>query len=148
MRTQVYHDAEDDSDHHHDHVADRRMKDRSSMGRDATAGNLSTDVPGRLEAERFDQLLKAGGVRIERIVSTGQSTPAGEWLDQAWDEWVLLVSGAAEILLKEEDAPRPLKPGDYLFIPAHVRHRVTWTTSDPTIWLAIHIERPVRETAF
>lgn len=123
------------------------------MGRDTTvqpvtAGSLLADVPNRLEAERFDQLLKVGDVRIERIVSTGQSTPAGEWLDQAWDEWVLLVSGAAEILLKEEDAPRPLKPGDYLFIPAHVRHRVTWTTSDPTIWLAIHIERPVRETAF
>ena len=123
------------------------------MGRDTkvqpvTAGSLLADVPNRLEAERFDQLLKVGDVRIERIVSTGQSTPAGEWLDQAWDEWVLLVSGAAEILLKEEDAPRPLKPSDYLFIPAHVRHRVTWTTSDPTIWLAIHIERPVRETAF
>lgn len=124
------------------------------MGRDTTvqpvtAGSLLADVPNRLEAERFDQLLKVGDVRIERIVSTGQSTPAGEWLDQAWDEWVLLVSGAAEILLKEEDAPRPLKPGDYLFIPAHVRHRVTWTTPDqPTIWLAIHIERPVRETAF
>jgi cupin 2 domain-containing protein len=105
------------------------------------AGTLSADVPDQLEAERFDQLLAVGNVRIERIVSTGQATPPGEWFDQAWDEWVLVIRGAAEILLADEDAPRVLKPSDYLFIPAHVRHRVTFTDpNQPTIWLAIHID--------
>ena len=80
-----------------------------------TAGSLLADIPDRLEAERFDQLLKVANIRIERIVSTGQTTPPGEWFDQAWDEWVLLISGAAEIILAEEDVPRLLKPGDYLF---------------------------------
>jgi cupin 2 domain-containing protein len=108
-----------------------------------TAGSLLADIPDRLEAERFDQLLKVANIRIERIVSTGQTTPPGEWFDQAWDEWVLLISGAAEIILAEEDVPRLLKPGDYLFIPAHVRHRVTWTNPDPpTIWLAISYRQP------
>jgi cupin 2 domain-containing protein len=32
-----------------------------------------------------------------------------------------------------------LKAGDYLFIPAHKRHRVAWTTAtEKTIWLAIY----------
>lgn len=90
-----------------------------------TAGSLLTDIPDRLGAERFDQLMKVANVRIERIVSTGQTTPLDEWFDQGWDEWVLLISGAAEILLENEDAPRAVKAGNYLFIPAHVRHRVT-----------------------
>ncbi len=105
-----------------------------------TAGSLLADVPHRLEAERFDPLLTAAHVRIERIVSTGQTTPPGEWFDQAWDEWVVVITGAAEILLEDEDVPRSLGPGDYLFLPAHVRHQVIWTMSEqPTVWLAIHI---------
>jgi cupin 2 domain-containing protein len=78
----------------------------------ATSGSLLADVPERLEAERFDQLLKVANVRIERIVSTGQATPPGEWFDQAWDEWVVVITGAAEILLEDEDAPRSLGAGD------------------------------------
>jgi cupin 2 domain-containing protein len=110
----------------------------------ATAGSLFADVPDRLAAERFDQVLRLATVRIERIVSTGQATPVGEWFDQAWDEWVLVVAGAAEILLETEDAPRSMTAGDYLFIPAHLRHRVTFTDlNQPTVWLAIHIDGPV-----
>lgn len=66
--------------------------------------------------------------------------PPGEWYDQPWDEWILVIAGAAEILLDNEDTPRSLRPGDYLFLPALVRHRVTWTDPKrPTIWLAVHI---------
>lgn len=107
---------------------------------DAEAGSLFADVPDRLEAERFDPLLESRNLRIERIVSTGQTTPPGEWFDQPSDEWILVVAGAAEILLDNEDTARSLRPGDYLFLPAHVRHRVTWTDPErPTIWLAVHI---------
>jgi len=32
------------------------------------------------------------------------------------------------------------RPGDHVFLPAHKRHRVTWTDPDrPTVWLAVHI---------
>ena len=32
-----------------------------------------------------------------------------------------------------------MKPGDFVNIPAHKKHRVEWTTPDePTIWLAVH----------
>jgi cupin 2 domain-containing protein len=121
-------------------MSDRFSMDTERKARPVTAGSLFVDVPDRLDAERFDQLLKVGNVRIERIVSTGQTTPPGEWFDQAWDEWVLVVAGAAEILLENEDAPRSMTAGDYLFIPAHVRHRVTVTDLNrPTVWLAVHV---------
>ena len=36
-------------------------------------------------------------------------------------------------------AGKDLRPGDYVEIPAHARHRVTWTDPDQaTVWLAIH----------
>lgn len=123
------------------------MTMRRHHGSPATlAGSLFANVAERLAAERFDPLLQRTGIRIERIVSTGQTTPPGEWLDQAWDEWVLVVSGAAEVLLETEDAPRPMRAGDYLFIPARVRHRVVFTdTERATIWLTIHIDGPSAE---
>ena len=100
---------------------------------------LLDDLPASAEAiERFEDLLTRPGVRIERIVSSGQSTPAGEWLEQDWDEWVLLVAGGAGLTL-EGEAPLVLRPGDYLLIPAHRRHRVD-STDTPTVWLALHFE--------
>ena len=99
--------------------------------------NLFADLPaGAGAAERFEDLLTRPGVRIERIVSTGQATPAGQWMDQGWDEWVLLVAGRAGLTL-EGGPPLTLSPGDHLLIPAHRRHRVEWTET-PTVWLAVH----------
>jgi cupin 2 domain-containing protein len=101
--------------------------------------SLFRDLPAGAEAaERFEDLLLRPGMRIERIVSTGQSTPPGEWMDQAWDEWVLLVSGRAGLTL-EGEAALTLQPGDHLLIPAHRRHRVEWTET-PTVWLAVHLD--------
>ena len=37
--------------------------------------NLFRDLPPRADEEVFTELLAREGVRIERIVSTGQSTP-------------------------------------------------------------------------
>jgi cupin 2 domain-containing protein len=32
-----------------------------------------------------------------------------------------------------------MRPGDYVHIPAHQRHRVEWTEPDQkTVWLALH----------
>ncbi len=51
---------------------------------------------------------------------------------------MLLVGGGAHLLI-EGAGEMVLGPGDHLLIPAHVRHRVTWTDpARPTIWLAIH----------
>ena len=101
--------------------------------------NLLAGVDAGAVQEQFTELLAGPHVRIERIVSTGQATAPGVWLDQDWDEFVLLVAGSAGLLVEGEAIARTLKPGDHVAIPAHVRHRVEWTSSsEPTIWLAVH----------
>lgn len=106
-----------------------------------TSGNILADLPDKLDHEQFDPLLDVGHMRIERIVSIGQATAPGEWYDQDEHEWVLLIRGAAQILFESEGQPRDLRPGDYVFIPAHARHRVTWTSPKcPTVWLALHLQ--------
>lgn len=107
----------------------------------ATAGNLLRGLPaGPLAAERFEALLARGGVRVERIVSTGQSSPPGFWYDQPEAEWVLLLQGSACLLFDDEPAPRALGPGDWVFIEAGRRHRVEHTSTDPpAVWLAVHL---------
>ncbi|WP_226581743.1 cupin domain-containing protein [Acuticoccus sediminis] len=103
-------------------------------------GNLFAALPAAGAAEEeFATLLTLPGVRVERIVSRGHSTPGSEWYDQAWDEWVLVFAGEAAILIDGEAEPRRLGRGDWLFLPRHVRHRVTYTAPDtPTVWLAVH----------
>ena len=98
--------------------------------------NLLSPIPASLPQEFTDSLVQAKAVRIERIVSQGHASPAGFWFDQDQHEWVLLVQGAARLQFAEE--MRELKPGDWINIPAHQKHRVDWTTPDePTIWLAV-----------
>lgn len=104
--------------------------------------NIFAPVADR-HAETFELLLERPGIRFERIVSSGQATPPGEWYDQPGDEWVLLLAGSAGLLIEGEPAPRKLQPGDYLLLPAGCRHRVEWTDSAAaTVWLACHITVP------
>jgi len=99
--------------------------------------NLFGDVPTQLPDEVFTTLLDADNVRIERIVSRGHASPDGFWYDQDRHEWVMLLSGAARLLF--EDGVVEMKPGAFMNIPAHLKHRVEWTTPDePTIWLSVH----------
>jgi len=104
----------------------------------ADVTNLFDEIPDKLPEELFQVLLGTPGVRIERIVSRGHSSPEGFWYDQENHEWVLLLSGAARLTF-EGEPPMELRPGTFVNIPAHRRHRVEWTTpAEPTIWLAVH----------
>ena len=97
------------------------------------------NIPAELPEELFETLVAAGRVRIERIVSRGHASPEGFWYDQEENEFVVLLRGSAGLRMDGADAPLVLKPGDYVDIPAHVRHRVEWTDpSGATIWLAVH----------
>jgi cupin 2 domain-containing protein len=99
--------------------------------------NLLTNIPNNLPEELTTVLQEGTGVRIERIVSTGHRSPEGFWYDQDRAEWVLVLQGAAR--LEFEDWVLEMRPGDFVNIPAHQKHRVAWTTPDePTIWLAVH----------
>lgn len=107
-------------------------------------GNLFADLPSAAEAaERFEALLERPGLRVERIVSTGQCSPPGFWYDQPGAEWVVLLKGAARLRFEDESEARELNPGDWLSIAPHRRHRVERTAPDePTVWLAIHFDPP------
>ena len=101
--------------------------------------NIFNDIPEYAPTELFKTLIKHPSCRIERIVSYGQSSPEGFWYDQTWDEWVLLLQGAATLDLDGDVVA--LRPGDHKFIPAGVRHRVQQTAlNQPTIWLAVHMD--------
>ena len=103
-------------------------------------GNLRSGLPARpLPDEVVDLLVEHPGLRIERIVSTGQATPEGQWYDQDSDELVLVVDGTARLSIEGESEERELGEGDWILLPARCRHRVTWTRAEPpTVWLAIH----------
>jgi cupin 2 domain-containing protein len=88
--------------------------------------------------ELFESLLSSENLLIERIISTGQTTPTGQWYDQDKDEWVILLQGEAE-LSYENGSRIMLKKGDYVLLGAHQKHRVEYTSANPPcIWLAIH----------
>lgn len=97
---------------------------------------MPAGVPG--DDEFFEVLARGDGVRVERIISHGHTTPEGEWYDQDDTEWVVLVQG--EATLEWEDGARSeLGAGDAVFIEAHRRHRVVRTSSEPPcVWLAVH----------
>jgi cupin 2 domain-containing protein len=100
--------------------------------------NIFDNIPDHLPEELFTCLHKHDKVHIERIVSKGHSTPAGQWYDQEQDEWVLVLEGQAVLAYQHEKLT--LTAGDTVFIPAHTKHRVEWTAPDiNTIWLAVHL---------
>lgn len=103
-------------------------------------GNIFSGVMPNRTAEVFTTLLSERGIRIERIVSAGQGTRPGLWLDQPQGEWVLLLEGGAALEIEGENAMHQLGPGDYVWLPPHRRHRVAWTDAGrTTVWLAVHV---------
>jgi len=104
-----------------------------------TGGSLFAALPAAPLPQELVEVLAAGtGIRIERIVSTGQASPAGFWYDLDEDEFVALLSGGAGLRFADEADSRTLAPGDWLLIPAGRRHRVEWTEAGTaTVWLAV-----------
>jgi len=100
-------------------------------------GNIF-DLPANLPKEElFEILVDNDTVLIEKVVSTGQITAPGNWYDQKREEWLIVLQGEGE--LSYEDSSRiKLTSGDYLYIPAHKKHRVEYTSTEPPcIWLTI-----------
>ena len=109
------------------------------MGAVTISTNLFADLPRHLPDELFTTLLEFANMRIERIVSHGHASPEGFWYDQDRDEWVGGPERGGDSPLPSDGNPVEMKPGDFINIPAHKRHRVEWTTPDePTVWLAVH----------
>ncbi|MGF1702172.1 cupin domain-containing protein [Photobacterium makurazakiensis] len=100
--------------------------------------NIFSNIPSQLPEEIFEDIVSTENVRIEKIVSKGHTTPAAEWYDQEESEWVMVLQGQAKILFEEGMREVVMQAGDHINIPAHQRHRVSWTKPDSeTIWLAV-----------
>ena len=101
--------------------------------------NLFAGLPSAaLADEQFASILQRPGLRIERIVSTGQTSPPDFWYDQDEGEWVVLLQGEAKLRFADEADARHLRAGDFIDIAPHREHRVDWTAPDQvTVWLAV-----------
>lgn len=98
--------------------------------------NIFDDIKVDLQNEQFLTILQNQKIRIEKIVSNGQTSPKDFWYFQEENEFVLLLKG--EAILEFEHSEINLKKGDYIDIKAFIKHRVKYTSkSEPTIWLAI-----------
>ena len=106
-----------------------------------TMKNMFADIPDAIPEEIFETIIEKESFRLERIVSDGQLTAEDEWYDEDENEWFILLKGSAGLLLEGDEEPLVLKPGDYLNLPAHRRHKVVWTdANEKTVWLALHYQ--------
>ena len=100
--------------------------------------NLFDAIPSKLDQELIEILVENKDICIERIVSKGHISPASGWYDQAKNEWVIVLKGEA-IIAFQDSAELRLTAGNYINIPAHTKHRVSWTDPEnETVWLAVH----------
>lgn len=100
--------------------------------------NLFQDIPEGLNPELVERLFERDTIRIERIVSRGQSSSSDFWYDQDEHEWVAVLAGQAKLKIEGLEQQVTLNPGDTYHLPAHTKHRVAWTSpSQDTIWLAV-----------
>lgn len=91
--------------------------------------------------EVIETLAVGNSFQLKRIVSSGQTTPEGEWYDQPQDEWVVLLSGSARILFQGLGQTVELQLGDFVNIRAHQKHRVVYTDlTEKTVWLALYFD--------
>lgn len=103
-----------------------------------TVKNIFSRTTATGAGEEFLTLLENSGVKIERIVSHSHASPEGFWYDQDRDEWVMILRGSATLEFPGGELIE-MGAGDYLTIPARLRHRVARTSAE-TIWLAVHIK--------
>ena len=97
----------------------------------------TTNINFSENKEITEILAEGGNVRIERIVSTGQITESDFWYDQTENEFVSVLQGEAKIIIEGKPEIH-LHTGDYLLIPAHCRHKVSYTSKNPAcVWLAV-----------
>ncbi len=115
------------------------MNEDKRPGRKISTGNIFRAIPSAIPEEITEAIVMSGAVKIERIVSRGQSSPDGFWYDAEDNEWVIVLKGKASLRMASQKEAVILQPGDYLFIPRHCRHRVEWTIpEEDTVWLAVH----------
>lgn len=110
---------------------------RQPLPVDPSLRNLLATAKVDANEEIFETLIAREGVRIERIVSTGQRTADETWYEQDEHEWLILLQGAARLVYSDGQVVA-LEVGDSLLVPAGRKHRVQWTEpGTTTVWLAV-----------
>ena len=105
-------------------------------------GNIYQNIPGDLPEEMFEVIAEGKVVKIERIISRGHTTDSDFMYDQDQNEWVIILRGEALLRFEGEETLLHMKEGSYVNIPAHVRHRVEWTSEkQDTVWLAVFYDQ-------
>ena len=100
-------------------------------------GHFSAASSSTSADEYAEELWRTGAFRVERIVSSGFVSPPSFWYDQDEDEWVAVLSGEGTLEFGDGSL-ETLKEGDWVFLPARLRHRVAFTTTEPPcVWLAV-----------
>lgn len=100
-------------------------------------GNLFEGEGAPATGERFETLVRAGNVHIERITSSAAPDPTV--YVQRQDEWVVLLAGEATL---DVDGQRvEMGPGDWVLLPAGTPHAVLATTAGAR-WLGVHVHPP------
>lgn len=127
------------NNHYNNKLYSLFKKDLNEEADDPKGGCLYKDLAKHgYNEEFFEDLLKVENVRIERIISRGQTSPESGFYDQHWTEIVLVLCGSAQ--LEIEGKVYELRSGDWRCIYPHEKHRVLKTSSEPPcLWYAIHI---------
>jgi cupin 2 domain-containing protein len=97
-------------------------------------GRLRDGASAPASGEAVERLVALPGVEIEQILSGALDAPLD--FQQVHDEWVVLLSGSASLVVAGADVE--LEAGDWLFLPAGVQHRVA-STAPGSSWLAVHV---------
>ena len=103
-----------------------------------TAKNIFENIPAEIPDEIIEELISSDKIRIERIISKGQTSPDNFWYDQEENEFVIVLKGKAKLKFIDKVELIELNEGDYINILSHKKHRVEWTDPErETIWLAV-----------
>ncbi len=91
--------------------------------------------------EFFETIFQNENIKVERIISYGNTTPTDFWYDQDEYEFVILLKGNA-ILEFEKSEKISMNPGDFILIEPHQKHRVVYTsTEEHTFWLTVFFKK-------
>ena len=85
-----------------------------------------------------ETILRTTHVRIERMVLANDSTP--DWSELGIGKWLILLRGSAAIDFHGDIGLRQMYVGDFVFVPAHQKHRITASSKTPTVWLAVFVK--------
>ena len=83
--------------------------------------------------EIIKEVMSSPHTRVE-IIASGENDSLGEWYDQDENELVMVVTGSSKLRFGDGSVLE-MRRGDYINIPAHLKHRVERTKE--TLWLAI-----------